>query len=97
MPKVFLSVCEECGQTYYLKDDEVYVPPNMRPRRRPYKGGYIEGWADWVDYISRTCHYCRVSMPPHVGNDLSEHISALKKEKEDIERVDFDDDDAEYR
>ena len=89
----FLSVCENCLQTYYLNDEEVYIPPNMRVRRRK-ANPYIETWADWVMHIQSYCPICREDCPEHVLENLKEYKDKLAKENAEITKDDdviFDD------
>lgn len=91
----FLSVCEVCLNNYYLNEDEVYIPPNMKIRSRRGNNPYIANWADWLLHIQSHCPMCRVECPTKAIDDLETHKSALKKENDEITKhdnipIDFD-------
>lgn len=80
----FLSVCENCLQTYYLDGDEIYIPSNMKIRRTKSKNPYIGSWADWVLHIQSHCEMCRVECPLSAMEDLHSHKDSLKAENDEI-------------
>lgn len=83
-----LAVCEVCLQSYYLDDDDVYVPANMKIRRYVKKNTYIGSWIDWIMHVQSRCPMCREECPEIAREDLEKHISALQKENEEIARED---------
>ena len=84
----FLSVCETCLQRYYLDEEEVYVPRNMRVSTARRRNPYIRSWADWVLHVQSFCPMCRLECPEYVIEDRDYHIQLLAREKAEIEAED---------
>lgn len=67
MPRVTISVCETCGNSFIMDLSDCCVPPAMpiRTRRQDDKARPIKTWADWIDHVSNHCEYCRYDKPPY--------------------------------
>ena len=58
-----LCVCEECGSTFFLKN-ELYAPAFKNPYKIPRKDKKPITWDDWLVHLSSNCENCRLKEIP---------------------------------
>ena len=61
MPKITISICEQCGNSFTIDLSKCELLPGMHPKIRKQDDlpRPIKTWADWIDHISNNCPNCR--------------------------------------
>jgi hypothetical protein len=62
MPTI-AAYCEECGDSFYLRD-EMYYPSGKKTFRVSKPKKELRTWEDWLMHISSHCEKCRLQTVP---------------------------------